>query len=89
MDTGHFGSGITTYFVFLDIPKHIEFRSPITSILPEGIEVAFDLSVVGVPDYHRKTLITGTWKLEKRLLKYGGKWDGLRQYCEWRKILTV
>lgn len=79
---------IPTYFVFVDIPQHVELRSNVSTILPEGLEINFDLSV-GYVLGSRTYPITGLWKLQKNVVRYGGKHQGLHQYCEFKKVLTA
>jgi|688.fasta_scaffold1927774_1 hypothetical protein len=80
-------SGIfPTYFIFTDLPKHIEFRTENLPILREGMEVDFDLNIKNPRDPKKTKRIEGTHRASRIVLKYGGKRSGFTQYVEWKII---
>jgi hypothetical protein len=75
-----------TYFIFLDLPKHIEFRSQNLPILSEGLEMDFDLTIRNPRDVRKSKRISGIHVISRCLLKFGGKHSGIAQYLEWKSI---
>ena len=75
-----------TFFVFLDLPKHVEFRASSVPLLNVGDEVEFDLTIRSLKDPKRSIPISGLHRVERRFLKFGGKRPGFSQYIEWRLI---
>lgn len=72
-----------TYFVFTDLPKHIEFRTEDLPILKEGMEVDFELNIRNPRDPKKTKRIEGLHVITRIILKYGGKRSGFTQYVEW------
>lgn len=80
------GGVFPTYFVFLDFPKHIEFRFQDLPLLQEGTKVDFDLTIKNPLDLKKSRKINGTYVINRSILKIGGKRSGLTQYLEWKLI---
>ena len=76
-------SGFRTYFVFKEFPKYIEFRASDMPLLTAGLLVFFDVSIINPRDPTKKRRIYGNHELVNVILRYGGKHDGLTQYCIW------
>jgi len=74
---------ITTFFVFIDLPKHVEFRAPNIPILPEGTVIDFNLTIRSLRDVRKTIPIQGPHILQRSVLTYGGKRPGLVQFMEW------
>jgi len=80
-------SGIfATFFVFVDLPKHIEFRSQDLPILKEGTFMDFNISIRNPKDPKKVRKIEGLHLVSRSILKYGGKRPGLTQYLEWKSV---
>lgn len=77
---------VQTYFVFVDLPRHVEFRSPDLPLLDEGTVVDFDLTIRSLKDPRKTLPVRGRHVVQRSLLKFGGKRAGLVQYLEWRLI---
>ena len=75
-----------TFFVFLDLPKHIEFRSQNLPLLKEGTIVEFNITLKNFKDPTRNKKILGPHMINRSILKYGGKRPGLTQYIEWKSM---
>ena len=75
-----------TYFVFIDLPHHIEYRSQDLPLLNEGTVVDFDIQILSLKDRRRVTPVQGPHILTRGVLKYGGKRHGITQYLEWKSI---
>ncbi len=77
---------IRTFFVFTDVPKHLELRVGGIPLLTEGTLVEFDLALRNPRNINKTRRIYGIYKLTKRILKFSssipGK-SGLTQYIEW------
>lgn len=73
-----------TYFVFVDLPKHIEFRTDDLPILNKGMEMDFDVNIRNPRDPKKVKRIEGNHIASRILLKYGGKRPGITQYVEWK-----
>jgi len=76
-------SGLRTYFVFKEFPKYVEFRAPDLPLLYSGMMVHFDVSIINPRDPSKKRRIFGNHELVQVVFRYGGKYDGLTQYCIW------
>lgn len=81
-------SGIRTFFVFLDLPKHVEFRVGSLPLLPEGLEVQFDLEVRVWVGPRKPRPIEGVYRVQKRIVRFSsiGSRSGLTQYLEWEPV---
>lgn len=77
---------VRTYFVFLDLTNHIEFRVADLPLMVKDDQVSFDFSIRSRTNSNKIIKIQGAYLLKNRILKYGGKHPGLTQYCEWEKI---
>jgi len=75
---------VTTFFVFVDLPKHVEFRAPNIPILSEGTVVDFNLTIRSLKDVRKTIPIRGPHTLQRSILTYGGKRPGLIQFLEWK-----
>lgn len=83
------GSKVRTFFVFLDVPRHVEYRVDDMPLLPEGTIVEFSLNVKNPRDPTKSRDINGPYKVIRRKLKYlsdsPGR-RGLSQYLEWEPL---
>lgn len=77
---------IKTYFVFLDLPRHVEFRVSDMPLLEEGTLMDFDLTIRSLKNPKKTIPIQGTHTLFRRVLKFGGKRPGLAQFLEWKVV---
>ena len=83
----HRESGVfPTYFIFVDLPKHIEFRAQDLPILKEGTQMEFDITLRNPKDHNKQKKIQGMHIISRSLLKYGGKRSGIVQYLEWKTM---
>lgn len=77
---------VRTVFVFLDLPRHIEFRAGDLPLMEEGLVMEFDLSITSPKDPRRTRKIEGKYRVVRRALKFNGNRPGLKgmtQYLEW------
>lgn len=77
---------VRTVFVFLDLPRHVEFRAGDLPLMEEGLEMEFDLSITSPKDPRKTRKIEGKYKVVRRALKFNGNRPGLKgmtQYLEW------
>jgi hypothetical protein len=72
--------------VFLDLPKHIEFRAQDLPLLREGLVMDFNLTIRNPKDPKRTRKIEGSHVINRIILKYGGKRSGVTQYIEWMAL---
>lgn len=80
------GSGVRTVFVFLDLPRHVEFRAGDMPILEVGTAVEFDVALRNLRDPRRTRRVEGRYEVKRRVLKYStGRLgtSGLTQFLEW------
>jgi len=77
---------VTTFFVFVDLPKHVEFRVPSVPLLPEGTVIDFNLTIRSLKDVRKTIPVQGPHVLQRSVLTYGGKRPGLVQFLEWKAI---
>jgi hypothetical protein len=77
--------GVRTYFVFVDLPQHIEFRVTDMPILQKGMEIELDMSLRHPRNIRKVRKIEGVHTVLRRLLKYSttrASSMGLSQYIE-------
>lgn len=79
---GTSATAVRTFFIFLDLPVHVELKVDGLPLLSESTVVDFNLNL----NHHNKSYhIAGEYRLRRRILKFGGKHDGLTQYLEWER----
>jgi len=77
---------IRTVFVFLDLPRHVEYRVGDMPLLPEGTVVEFDTCLRSLNDAKKVRKVSGPYSVSRRVLKYSTSrvgLMGLTQYLEW------
>ena len=74
-----------TFFIFHDLPYHLELRVDDCPLMGENLISDFDFTVRNPKDLNRKYVISGTYSLYKRTIKFGGKYPGFTQYLEWHR----
>lgn len=82
-------SGVKTYFVFLDLPQHLEIFAGSLPVLDVGTEVEYDLLVRNPKNPSAVRKIQGIYKVKERILKWKNlskRRSGLIQYLEWEKV---
>lgn len=82
------GSGTQTYFVFLDLPQHLEILAGYLPLMDEGTEVEFDLSIRNPKNPSLTKKILGFYYIDRRVLNWKNsskRKSGLIQYIEWKK----
>jgi hypothetical protein len=75
--------------VFLELPRHVEYRVDNMPLLPEGTVVEFSLNVKNPRDPTKSRDINGPYKVIRRKLKYlsdSSSKRGLSQYLEWEPV---
>jgi hypothetical protein len=78
-------SALRTFLVFLDLPKHVEFRVEGWPLLEEGTVVNFDLQVKERPDSRKPRDVVGPYRVKRRVLRFSTgrpSRSGLSQYLE-------
>lgn len=78
--------GIRTFFIFLDVPRHFEFRAGSLPRLSVKDKVEFDLSLRNPRDPTKTRKISGTYEVRSIRMKYEASkagLQGLSQYVEW------
>lgn len=80
------GGVFPTFFIFVDLPKHIEYRVQDMPFLKEGMLVDFDFSIKDSKNPKALKIIKGLHVLNKIIYKYGGKRPGFSQYVEWKSV---
>jgi len=75
-----------TFFIFMDLPKHLEYRVQNMPLLKEGMIVDFNLNINDLRSFRHPKIIKGNHIINKCVFKYGGKRPGLVQYVEWKAI---
>ena len=79
------GGSVRTFFVFVDLPQHLEFRVGEMPILNKGTEIELNMSLRNPRNPSKVRRITGVHNVVRRLLKYvagSGSRGGLSQYLE-------
>lgn len=77
---------VRTFFIFMDLPVHVEFRAGGLPLVPEGTVIDFDLTLRSPKDPRRTRRVQGRYEVSKRKLVYeaSGMKQGLNQYLEFR-----
>jgi hypothetical protein len=82
------GQGLVrTFFVFLDLPEHVEFRAGDLPLLREGDLLDFDLRIK--PPKGKEVSVSGQHAVNKRILRFSNSKassSGLTQYLELEKV---
>lgn len=76
---------IRTFYVFLNIPNHVEFRAQNMPLLSEGAVIELDISLKNPRNPQKTKRIQGPYKVEKHLLRHSDKRvsrSGVSQYLE-------
>lgn len=79
------GGGVRTFLVFLDLPKHVEFRTDGFPLLGEGDVVDFDLTVKDPQSARKPRELKGPYRVKRRVLKFSSgraSKSGFSQYLE-------
>ncbi len=77
------GGGVRTFFVFTDLPKHVEYRVHPMPLLPEGTILRIDRIPLKDPkDPRRIRVVEGEYCVMNRRLVYSSVMSGLLQYLE-------
>lgn len=85
VDVGSPSPGVRTFLVFLDLPKHVEFRAGGFPLLEVGAEVDFDLTVKDPKSLGKPREVKGLYRVKRRVLKYStgrASKSGFSQYLE-------
>ncbi len=76
------GGAVKTFFVFMDLPKHIEYKVHPMPLIPEGAVIRFEsLSLRDPSDRRRVRVVNGEHSVLHRRLVYSPT-SGLLQYLE-------
>jgi hypothetical protein len=88
MDLEDRSDKVRTYFLFLDLSKHVEYRVSDMPLLEEGTVIEFDTPIKDLYDPKRSVRIQGPHRLKRRVLKYSTSKtrEGLTQYLEWEAV---
>lgn len=83
------GGGMRTVFVFLDLPRHVEFQAGEMPLIPQGEVVTFDVSLRNHRDPRKTRKVEGEYRLKRRALRYStsrASSSGMTQYLEWEPV---
>ena len=73
---------VKTFFVFTDLPKHIEYRALPMPLMPEGVAIRFDtMRLMDPTDQRRVRKVEGGYRILNSRLVYNTSL-GLLQYLE-------
>lgn len=61
---------LRTFLVFLNLPKHVEFRVEGWPLLTEGTVVDFDLQVKESPSVRKPYDVVGPYRVKRRVLRF-------------------
>ena len=80
---------VRTFLVFLDVPKHVEFRADGFPVLEEGSVVDFDVKVGDPLNTRKPRELKGPYRLRRRVLKFSQDRPskaGFSQYLEFEPV---
>lgn len=76
------GGSVRTFFVFVDLPKHVEYKVHPMPLLPDGTTLRMDrISLKDPSDRRRVRVVEGEYRVMNRRLVYSTSL-GLLQYLE-------
>jgi len=81
--------GVRTFLVFLDLPKHIEFRTGGFPLLETGTVVDFDLTVKDPQSTRKPRELKGPYRVKRRVLKFStgrASKSGFSQFLEMEPV---
>jgi len=82
---------VRTFFVFLDLPTHVEYRVPDMPILPEGTHIDVEMDVRYPRDPRKTRSLDGPYVVHRRRLIFTTKRPdamGLSQYLELQPVVN-
>jgi len=79
---------VRTVFVFLDLPRHVEYRAGDLPLIPEKTVVEFDVSLRNPRDVSKVRKVSGPYSVTRRILRYSSRpgLSGLTQFLEWSPV---
>ena len=83
------GGNIRTFFIFLDLPQHLEFRAGEMPIMSSGDHIELDIALKHPRNHKKMRKINGKYLINQRILKYSsGRSNlmGLSQYLELKPV---
>lgn len=83
------GNGVRTFLVFLDLPKHVEFRTDGFPLLEVGAVVDFDLTVKDPQSAKKPRELKGPYCVKRRVLKFStgrASKSGFSQFLEFEPV---
>ena len=83
--SGALNSGVRTFFIFTDLPQHLEYRAGEMPLIPEWQTITLDLSLRNPRNPTKVRRVQGDYQVSKQILKYSSsdrKRMGLTQYLE-------
>lgn len=82
LEAGSVGSGgLRTFFVFKDLPRHVEFHAGRVPLIPVGESIHMDIELRSPRDRTRTRKVEGLYVIGSRTLRYSAA-HGLTQYLE-------
>jgi len=81
----HRSSSVRTFFVFIDLPQHIEFRAGEMPLISKGTELELDMALRNPRNPKKVKRIQGVHNVVRSVLKYSSTRPpmmGLSQYLE-------
>ncbi len=76
---------LRTFFIFSDLPQHIEYRASDMPLMPEFLTIALDLSLRNPRNPKKSRRILGDYQITKNTVKYSScdpSRMGMTQYLE-------
>lgn len=77
--------GVRTFLVFLDLPKHLEFRVGGFPLLEVGAVVDFDLVIKGSGE-RKPREVKGPYRVKRRVLKYSTGRASRSGFSQWLEL---
>ncbi len=81
--------GIRTFFIFLDLPQHLEFRVGEIPLLSEGIELELEIALKHPRNPRKIRRICGKHTIIRRVLKYTTTRSGLMGLSQYLELMPV
>lgn len=88
-DTVGTSGSVRTFFVFLDLPTHVEYRVPDMPIMSEGTQIDVEMDVRYPRDPRKMRPLDGPYVVHRRRLIFTTKRRdamGLSQYLELKPV---
>lgn len=89
VQSGRADGSVRTVFVFLDLPRHVEYRVMDMPLMDEGAIIEFDTSLRDPRDPKRVRTVSGPYRIQRRVLRYSTSRPGMMGLTQFLELDPV